>query len=194
MDFRLRSDIPGHHENTHDSYGSQPAGGQPGRLVVGKNVCLNGKISNCADLIVEGRVDAEMNDGQKVMISESGHFDGNLEAVEAEISGTFVGKLTVRKSLVLQSTARIKGELYYGSIQVQPGARIEGSMTTIEVESEKAPAEKSKSDDDEVSERSETVLEKPQTAEEAFGMDDIISRISAEDDETVLPHKKVANG
>ena len=187
MDFRLRSDIPGHNENTHDSYGNQHNNG-------GKGVCLNGEISNCADLLVEGQVDAQMLDGQKVVISESGHFNGTMEAAEADISGTFDGKLTVSKSLVLQSTARIKGELFYGSIQVQPGARIEGSMTTIQAPSETVETPPQASEEDEPSARSETVLEKPQTADEAFGMDDIISRISAEDDETALPYKNVANG
>ena len=186
MDFRLRSDIPGHNETSMD-HNNQKAPSQAGRLVIGENVSLKGVISNCADLVVEGNADAEMLDGQKVVISKGGSYKGNLEAVEAEISGTFEGKLTVHKSLTLQSSAHIKGELFYGSIQVQPGARIEGSMTTIQAEEPKSEAE------EDVERVVSPVLEKPQTQEDAFGMDDIISRINAEDDDS---HniRKIANG
>ena len=187
MDFRLRSDIPGHNEMTVDTKSHVS---QSGRLVIGENVCLKGEISNCADLVVEGKVDAEMLDGKKVVISKGGSYKGNLETGEAEISGSFEGKLTVHKNLTLQSTAHVKGELFYGSIQVQPGARIEGSMTNIKAEE---PAEK-----EEDSEPAQArVMEKPKKKEETeddSGMNDIISRINADDAETSFPRRNAANG
>lgn len=219
MDFRLRSDIPGH------SPQNEPAQAQPssmsmetGCMVVGRDVVLSGEISSCADLMVEGTVKATLKDGYSVEITETGRFNGVLEVMNAVISGLFEGQLTVKNRLVLRPSAQIKGEIFYGMIEVHPGARIEGQLTALELPQEEVPVVEEpvqQQRNPQPQQKAQPQMQQPvannisplppaakapqaQPAEEAaFDMGNIINRINGDDDgegEKALPFRNVANG
>lgn len=128
----LRSDIPGHHTlmNGNLAYaGSTQEEGR--RLVVGRDITLNGDIGACDHLVVEGTVHAQSFGARRMDILEVGFFAGNAEVQDAIIAGRFEGKLTVLGRLTLKSTGRLYGEIEYGTLEVEAGAKIEGQMTVL---------------------------------------------------------------
>ena len=99
--------------------------GESKKLIVGREIALTGKISACEKLVVEGRVEAELE------ISETGIFKGEADIEIAEIGGIFEGKITARKLLVVRSTGLIIGEAQFGILEVERGGKIKGSAENI---------------------------------------------------------------
>jgi cytoskeletal protein CcmA (bactofilin family) len=110
------------------------------KLIVGPHIKLKGvEITDCDTLVVEGRVEASM-DSRVVQIAAGGVFTGNATMDVAEIHGTFEGKLTARKQLVVYATGRVSGEIRYGRIRVEEGGELKGEVSTLGVSKQDEPA------------------------------------------------------
>ena len=97
------------------------------RLLVGSGIKLNGEITNCAELVVEGQVDARV-EATRFAVSSSGQFSGECNVEEADIAGQFDGTLNCRGKLVVRSTGKLKGTLRYGDVEIEGGGRIAGEI------------------------------------------------------------------
>jgi cytoskeletal protein CcmA (bactofilin family) len=102
------------------------------KLIVGRDIRLNGEIVSCEHLIVEGSVEAALSDGKLIDIAESGNFRGNAECETATIRGKFDGELTCRDRLVVRSTGRVVGKIRYHQLEVERGGEISGDVQTIQ--------------------------------------------------------------
>ena len=98
------------------------------KLIVGKETNLNGEITACEQLIVEGTVDAMLTRGKYIEISKGGLFKGAADVDEAEISGVFEGQLKVRRRLVIYAGGSVSGELEYGEIEIKRGGHFSGTV------------------------------------------------------------------
>ncbi len=130
----FRSDIPVKREaDATPSVGGYPshAHEESRRLVVGPGIHLQGNVSSCAHLVVEGRIDATLLTAQRMDVLLGGQFSGVAEVQEAVISGRVDGTLTVHGRVLLRPGARVSGELRYGSLQIEAGAQLQGSLTPI---------------------------------------------------------------
>ena len=107
-----------------------PKGPDPKTLIVGREVSLNGQITACDRLVVEGKVEASLSDSRFIEISETGTFKGNADIEEAEIRGRFEGKLSVTGRLLVRGTGRVVGEIRYGQIEIELGGQISGTVQT----------------------------------------------------------------
>ncbi|MBC8238962.1 MAG: polymer-forming cytoskeletal protein [Alphaproteobacteria bacterium] len=101
------------------------------KLIVGQDIVLNGQITACDQLVVEGRVEAALENSQSIEISETGYFKGSAVIEEAVISGQFEGNLTVRGELTVKSRGRIEGEVRYGKLCVELGGQIIGTLEAL---------------------------------------------------------------
>lgn len=109
----------------------RPSGGADSegkKLVVGREIALNGQINNCDKLIVEGRVEANMSDCREIEIAENGTFKGEAEIEIADISGTFEGSLTARQLLIVRASGRITGKVRFGQLEIERGGEIIGDV------------------------------------------------------------------
>lgn len=144
----IRSDIPGHSAMLTGTmpYNSAPAAvaaaDEQRRLTVGRGIVLNGQITDCQHLAVEGSVTAETLLTQRLDILETGSFTGTAEVQDAVIAGRFDGKLVVKGRLTVKSTAHITGEIEYGALEIESGSRIEARIAVRPAApvAEKAPA------------------------------------------------------
>jgi cytoskeletal protein CcmA (bactofilin family) len=101
------------------------------RLTVGRGISLNGKISFCDRLVIDGKVEAELEDCHTVEVTENGTFKGAAEITGAEISGHYEGSLTVRENLLIRSTGRVSGTVRYGKLHIEDGGEINGDVKSI---------------------------------------------------------------
>jgi cytoskeletal protein CcmA (bactofilin family) len=111
------------------------------KLTVGRDISLNGEITTCDHLIVEGTVKATIKGGKVLDITEAGSFTGFVDIETADIAGTFEGDLIVRGKLVVRATANVTGTLQYGALQVDTGAVINGEMRALPQQQQTAPPE-----------------------------------------------------
>jgi len=113
-----------------------PYGGK--RLIVGQGIRLSGEISSCDRLVVEGAVEATLNDTRALEIAESGRFTGGCEVEEADISGVYDGDLTVRKRLIVRGTGKLTGTVRYGELELERGGQIAGNISVLDAAGSRA--------------------------------------------------------
>jgi len=113
-------------------------------LTVGNDILLKGEIATCDRLVIEGAVDAKLNDVHTVEIAESGSFKGSAQIEDAEISGLFEGDLVVRNRLIIYSTGKVRGKITYGEIEIERGGELTGEIKTNTSAASDANKEKSK--------------------------------------------------
>ncbi len=103
---------------------------KPGQrvLTVGNDILLKGEIATCDRLVIEGKVDATLNDVHTVEIAECGSFKGAAQIEDAEISGLFEGELIVRGRLVIYATGKVRGKISYGEIEIERGGELTGEI------------------------------------------------------------------
>ncbi len=122
-------------------YGTTPADdrsmggfGDGKNLIVGRDIELNGKISSCEKLVVEGKVEANISECREIEIAESGTFIGEAEIEVAEISGTFEGTINARDLLIVRATGHISGTIRFGRLEVERGGQIQGDVEVLKSE------------------------------------------------------------
>lgn len=111
--------------------GNSPAGAEMRKLIVGRDISLSGEIAACDVLVVEGTVEAKLRDGHVVEIADTGLFKGSVEIDEADIGGRFEGDITVRNTLKVRSTGRITGNIRYGTLEVENGGQLSGTIQVL---------------------------------------------------------------
>lgn len=127
-------------------------GGKDSRriLTVGSDILLKGEIATCDRLVIEGKVDAVLNDVGTVELAESGSFKGVAQVENAEISGLFEGELVVKSRLVIYATGRVRGKITYGEIEIERGGELTGDIKTIASAGQNRSPRNEKSKEDKV--------------------------------------------
>ena len=98
------------------------------KLIVGREITLSGEINSCERLVIEGSVEANLQNCNEVELAETGLFKGSATVDEIEVRGRFEGNLTVRKRLLIRSTGQVSGTIRYGQIEIECGGRISGDV------------------------------------------------------------------
>jgi len=126
-----RPEISRRTQDMHDLAGRRTMrnGNDEGKkLIVGRDIALNGEIKSCDTLVVEGHVEANISDCRVIEIAEGGSFKGTAEIETAEISGSFDGSITARELLVVRATGRITGKVRFGQLEIERGGEITGDV------------------------------------------------------------------
>jgi cytoskeletal protein CcmA (bactofilin family) len=97
-------------------------------MIVGVGTAFSGQITSCNRLIVEGTLDAKLDNCQHVVINESGIFRGESSTDNADVRGSFDGVLVARKRLLIRATGRVSGTVTYAEIEIEPGGKITGAL------------------------------------------------------------------
>lgn len=104
------------------------------KLIVGRDIRLHGEIAACEHLVVEGSVEATLNDGKVIDIAEAGTFRGAVECETAMIRGRFDGELTCHDKLIVRATGRVLGKVRYAQLEVERGGEISGDVQMLHQE------------------------------------------------------------
>jgi cytoskeletal protein CcmA (bactofilin family) len=96
---------------------------------IGADVTVTGNIGGKGSLHIDGRVDGDVG-CSSVTLGQNGQINGNLTADDARIAGTIAGTVAA-KSLMIDATARITGDLSYDSVSVESGAMVEGRVKRL---------------------------------------------------------------
>jgi cytoskeletal protein CcmA (bactofilin family) len=103
--------------------------------LLGKAATLNGDLEFSGGLHLDGRVNGNVRgaaeDGGALSVSESGFIEGRVEVTNIVMNGTVNGDLHAGERLVLGGKARINGNVYYGVIEMAPGAVITGKLIPL---------------------------------------------------------------
>ncbi len=113
------------------------------RNTIAKNSSLVGDITSDGDFRVDGKIEGTIKTTGRVVIGKDGIVSGIVDCTNADIEGTFSGKLIVDQILSLKGTADISGDVIMGKLSVEPGAvfnatcAMKGSVKVIQNDGEK---------------------------------------------------------
>jgi len=103
--------------------------------LIGKAARVHGAVEFAGGLHLDGAVGGNVRgvptEGSSLSVSETGAIDGSVEAENVMLNGTVKGDIVARNRVVLGSTARVEGNVYYGVIEMALGAQIIGKLTCV---------------------------------------------------------------
>jgi len=108
-----------------------PMVGDRRTLTVGKGISVQGTLSDCERLVVEGTVESEMLNAAELSIGATGVFRGEVQVEDAEIGGLFDGTLTARGNLVIRATGKVNGIARCKRLTVEDGGQLTGRMEML---------------------------------------------------------------
>ena len=90
------------------------------------NVIFSGGLR--VDGMVRGNVVAVAEQPSTLVISFDARIDGEVQAAHIVVNGTINGPVHATETLELQAGSRVKGDVYYKTIEIHQGAVVEGRL------------------------------------------------------------------
>jgi len=98
--------------------------------VIGADVVINGDLHATVDLHIDGRIQGDVTCASLVQ-GEGSHIVGAVSAEQARLAGLIEGSLNV-KTLIIEASARIAGDVSYESLSMAVGAQVDGRLAHID--------------------------------------------------------------
>ena len=89
---------------------------------IAQGTTITGNVEGKGSFRIEGKVEGTLKTAGKIVVGKTGYIDGEMECENADIEGKFSGKLVIKDTLSLKSTAHIEGDVITGKLSVEPGA------------------------------------------------------------------------
>lgn len=98
--------------------------------LIGPRVRINGDISFSGGLYVEGTIQGSVvaDEDGVLTLAENGRIEGEVRAPHVVISGQLVGDIHAGERVQLNGSARVQGNIYYKTVEMQAGAMITGGL------------------------------------------------------------------
>jgi len=109
-----------------------PKSGSDRRNIISEGTVVVGNINAEGDLRVEGKVVGTLVCNSKLVVSETGFIEGNVDARMATIEGEIKGNVVTRELLTIDKTGKIFGDIFTQKLVVQMGAIFTGSSKMAE--------------------------------------------------------------
>lgn len=107
---------------------------QAGRVdtLIGRTAKVRGDLEFTGGLHLEGRVDGNLSavDGS-LSVSEHGIVAGSVQVPQVLLDGAVTGDIRAGGRVVLGPKSQVEGDVYYGAIEMAPGARIKGKLLRL---------------------------------------------------------------
>jgi cytoskeletal protein CcmA (bactofilin family) len=102
--------------------------------LVSPGTILQGDIRSDNDLRIDGTIQGNVSSTAKIVVGPSGVVEGNIEGVQADITGKVIGNIAVKELLQLRGECNVDGNVSAAKLQVDPTAVFNGQckMTTPE--------------------------------------------------------------
>lgn len=96
------------------------------RIVEGTR--FKGEISSEGNIRIDGTFIGEIESKGRIVIGPQGVVEGTVRCQNCDVEGRLKGKLGVEELLTLKSKSSIEGEVHYGQLGIEPGAKLSGTL------------------------------------------------------------------
>ena len=90
------------------------------------NVIFSGGLR--VDGMIRGNVSAVADQPATLAVSADARIDGEVQASHIVVNGTIHGPVHATETLELQAGSKVKGDVHYKTIEIHPGAVVEGRL------------------------------------------------------------------
>jgi cytoskeletal protein CcmA (bactofilin family) len=119
------------------------AGSAAEPTVIGRGAVIEGKVRASGPIQIDGHVEGALQVEGQVSVGPSGTVTGELVADDVVVGGRVQGKVFARAHLHVASGGSVRGEVRYGSLQIDRGGVIDGTTAHGQAADEAASAEAS---------------------------------------------------
>jgi cytoskeletal protein CcmA (bactofilin family) len=109
---------------------------------IGPTIVIRGKLKSDEDLVVRGRIEAEISSSKALHIENSGIVKANVQVKSVKISGVLVGNVTADSRVEIAADGRVVGDLVAPRIVINDGAAFKGriDMQNFDAPKQEKPA------------------------------------------------------
>ncbi len=118
-------------DNNTKTTSSSTSSSKKGHTLLGEGTTINGDISFSGMLILDGTITGSITGSQTddvLTISESGLIEGKINVANIVVNGKIKGDITSTGKVEVASKADIEGNVYYSTIEMNTGSRINGQL------------------------------------------------------------------
>src|SRR4051812_31364908 len=113
------------------------AGGTPATTTIGPTIVIRGRLKVDEDLIIKGRIEAEITSSKAVTIERSGVVKANIRVQAVCIRGMLVGNIQATDKVEIEPEGRVIGDLVAPRVILHDGAAFRGH---VDMTGDTAPA------------------------------------------------------
>ena len=95
---------------------------------VGPTITIRGKLKSDEDLVVKGRIDAEISSTKGLFLENSGVIRANMNVASAQISGILLGDVEANTKIEIAADGRMIGDMLAPRIVIHDGAAFRGKI------------------------------------------------------------------
>ena len=92
--------------------------------IISGDMRITGNVTSEGEVQVDGTVDGDVR-GAKVSVGASGHIAGAVTADRILVCGKINGQIRAQV-VTLTRTSEVKGDVFYDTLSMEPGAKLEG--------------------------------------------------------------------
>jgi cytoskeletal protein CcmA (bactofilin family) len=86
-----------------------------------------GILTSSGNVQIDGMIEGEIHSSLHVHVSHEGRVRAQIHAGACTINGSVVGNITATHDVIIESAARVWGQIESPSLQIQPGAIFKGT-------------------------------------------------------------------
>ncbi|MBI5437094.1 MAG: polymer-forming cytoskeletal protein [Nitrosomonadales bacterium] len=100
--------------------------------LIGAGTAIDGNLSFSGGLRVDGEINGNViaapGKPSTLVLSEQGRINGEINTTHLVVNGVVEGPVRAVEYLELQSKAKVIGDIYYKTLEIQLGAIVEGRL------------------------------------------------------------------
>lgn len=104
--------------------------------LIGADACLEGTLTTCNSVCIEGTVRGALHSEGHVVLSRSGSLEADVVAQSVSINGSVRGNIRALRQLDIGETGVIRGDVEAAAMTIAKGGVLEGSCRMIPPENE----------------------------------------------------------
>lgn len=97
--------------------------------IINSGTIITGDVVSEGDLRIDGSVRGKIQVKSKLVLGPSSRVDGDITALNCDISGVVNGNMTVTELLTVKSTARVQGDISSAKLVIEAGAEFNGKSS-----------------------------------------------------------------
>jgi cytoskeletal protein CcmA (bactofilin family) len=94
--------------------------------LISSGTILRGNVKSENDLRIDGTIHGNVISSAKIVVGPTGFVEGNIEGLNADITGRVKGNITVSELLQLREKSNLEGNIIAAKLQVDPAAIFNG--------------------------------------------------------------------
>lgn len=116
-------------QKSSSSTSSRPASKGSGKNILSSDVQIRGTLKFANDLIIDGRIEGEVNSDGDLTVGENAQILGNINTRTVVVFGKVKGNITVTDRCELKQNAELNGDVSANKLAIEEGAAFMGSST-----------------------------------------------------------------